>query len=613
MLRRYLRYSSVLVVLVMLLAGCSSAGVPPAAPAAADDAATSPAAAQPAAPAAGAPAGLADIPRNRTLIMAGLGGEHFGGFTDVELFNNYVPGFSRSGYTQACTEGLFYYNMLGDEFIPWLAEGFEYNDDFTEVIVTLRDGAKWSDGEAFNADDVVFSTNMLLENPELNYAGQVVESVASVEAVDELTVKFTLNGPNPRFVFDVLTFHADLGVPLVAPEHVFKDVEDVGTFSNYDPDKGWPLCTGPYELVATDVQQKIWDLREDWWAAEIGFQELPSVQRLIFLPGMDENTMVQMIINNEIDLAFSFAAPNMELAQAQNPAITTYSDEPPYGFLDWWPMGLGFNNTVAPFDDPDIRWAISYSLNRDEIIQFAFKGTTTATRLPFPGFPGIQPFIESVDDLLQEYNTTEFNPAKAEEIMTGKGYAKDAEGFWVKDGERITFQIITFPQHPSATPQVPIVTEQLRQAGFDATFLLPADFATRIQTGEAVAFLWGHGGSMNDPYATLDLYHIRHVKPTGESIPFTNLYRWSNQEFSDIVDQMRGLESDDPRLMELFRQAMEIWLPNLPDITLTETVILLPRNTTYWTNWPTPANPYVHEGFWHRTAMLMWPALEPVE
>ena len=58
---------------------------------------------------------------------------------------------------------------------------------------------------------------------------------------------------------------------------------------------------------------------------------------------------------------------------------------------------------------------------------------------------------------------------------------------------------------------------------------------------------------------------------------------------------------------------MEIWLPNLPDITLTETVILLPRNTTYWTNWPTPDNPYVHEGFWHRTSMLMWPQLEPVE
>ena len=198
--------------------------------------------------------------------------------------------------------------------------------------------------------------------------------------------------------------------------------------------------------------------------------------------------------------------------------------------------------------------------------------------------------------------------------MTAKGYEKDAEGFWAKDGERLTFEIITFPQHPSATPQVPIVTEQLRRAGFDASFLLPADFVTRITTGEAKAYLWGHGGSMNDPFATLDdLYHIRHVKPTGEQIPFSNIYRWSNQEFSDIVDQMKLLEPGDPKLKELFHDAMEIWLPELPDITLTETIILLPRNETYWTNWPTPENPYVHEGFWHRTAMLLWPALEPAQ
>jgi peptide/nickel transport system substrate-binding protein len=596
-------------VVALLLTGCAAGGpaAPPAAPAAGDSG-------QAAAPAAAAPAaGIPEVPRNRTLIMAGLGGEHPGAFTDVDLFNSYVPGLSRSGYYQACNEGLFYYNMIGDEFTPWLAESYTYNDDFTEVVITLRDGILWSDGEPFTAEDIVFTLNMLLEHPDLSYAGEIIDTVSSAEVIDDLNARIVLTGVNPRFVFDKLTFHADLGVPM-APAHVFEGVEDPSTFKNYDPEQGWPICTGPYELVATNVQQKIWDLREDWWAAETGFQPLPQVERLIFLPGMDENTMVQMIIRNEIDLAFSFTATNMELAQAQNPAITTFSDEPPFGFLDWWPIGLGFNDTVPPFDDPEIRWAISYSLNRDEIIQFAFKNTTTAIKLPYPDYPGLRPFMDSVSDLLEQYPTNEFNLDKAAEIMTAKGYEKDGEGFWVKDGNRITFQIITFPQHPSTTPQAPIVTEQLRQAGFDASFLLPADFVTRIQTGEAVAFLWGHGGSMRDPYATLErIYHIKHVLPTGEAIPFTNLYRWENQEFSDIVDQMTGLAEDDPQLMELFHDAMEIWLPNLPDVPLVETVILLPRNTTYWTNWPTPDNPYVHEGFWHRTAMLLWPALEPAQ
>jgi len=596
-----------LVMLTLLLTSCGTPALPGAAPAAPSggEGTAAPAA-------AGEPASLKDVPRNRTLILAGLGGEHPGAFTDVDIFNPFSLTYSRSGYTQACTEGLFYYNMLGDEFIPWMAEGYEFNDDFTEVTVTLREGVEWSDGEPFTANDIVFSLNLYLGHPDLRFAGEIVDTVKSAEAVDDLNVKITLSHPNPRFIFDKLTFHADLGVPMVA-EHTFKD-QDPATFTNYDMEKGWPICTGPYELVYTDVQRKIWDLREDWWGAKTGFHDLPKVERLVFLPGMDENTMVQLISSNEIDLAFSFTPQNMELAQSQNPKITTFNDEPPYGFLDWWPISLAFNTSEPPFDDPDIRWAISYSLDRDQIIDVAFKNTTTAIKLPYPGFPGIQPFFDSVSDLLEEYPTTEFNLDKAAEIMTGKGYEKDAEGFWTKDGERITFEIITFPQHPSTTPQAPVITEQLRKAGFDASFLFPADFITRINTGAAKAFLWGHGGSMRDPFATLDnLYHIRHVKPTGETIPFTNLYRWKNQEFSDIVDQMGLLAEDDPKLKDLFHQAMEIWLPNLPDVMTVETIILLPRNTTYWENWPTAENPYVHEGFWHRTALLFLVELQPTQ
>lgn len=557
---------------------------------------------------------LAQVPRNRTLIMAGLGGEHPGGFTDVDNFNPYAPGLSRSGLYQAATEPLFYYNMLGDEFIPWLGEGYEYNPGFTEITVKIRNGVTWSDGTPFTARDVVFSLNLLQQNPDLNYGADIQRLVKSAQVIDDHTFKVTLNFPNPRFHFDILTFRADIGTPFV-PEHVWKD-QDPKTFKNYDPGKGWPLGTGPYRLVETNVQQKIWDLREDWWGAKTGFRTLPKVQRLVFLPGMNEITMAQMLITNEIDMAFSLTPVNMKTVQAQNPKIITHSKNPPYGYLDWWPIGLGFNNTVPPFDDPEVRWAMSYAINRDEIIKFAFSGYSQPVQLPYPGYPALKPYIESVQDLLEKYPTNAYDPKKTDEIMTRKGYTRDQDGFWTKNGSRVTFEIVTFPQHPSTTPAAPVVTEQLRRAGFDATFQLPADFVQRIITGEAKAYLWGHGGSMKDPYRTLDLYHIRHVKPTGEPIYFTNIYRWSNKPFSDIVDQMGQLAEDDPKLKDLFHQAMEIWLPELPDIQLHETVIPLPMNTTYWTNWPTSdegKKPYIHEGFWHRTGLLIFVNLQPTQ
>ena len=178
--------------------------------------------------------------------------------------------------------------------------------------------------------------------------------------------------------------------------------------------------------------------------------------------------------------------------------------------------------------------------------------------------------------------------------MTRKGYTKNGDGMWADGaGKTVSFQIVTFPQHPSATPVAPIITQQLKRGGFDASFLLPADFVSRITTGDAEAFLWGHGGAMKDPYKTLDLYNARYVKPTPTPIFFTNIYRWSNADFSDIVDKMGTYPEDDPAVMPLWQQAMQTWLPELPDIPLIQTVIALPMNTTYWTNWPA-RRPPVH-------------------
>jgi peptide/nickel transport system substrate-binding protein len=545
--------------------------------------------------------------------MAGLGGEHPGGFTDIDNFNQYLPGLSRSGFTQAGTEGLFYYNSYKDEFIPWLAESYQPGADFTEFTVKIRKGVEWSDGKPFTARDVAFTFEMLASDPGLLNGADAKRMVKAVEAVDDQTVKFILNFRHPRFVFDMLTFRADIALP-IAPEHIWKG-QDPKTFKNYDPSRGLPLVTGPYKLVATNVEQKLWDRRDDWWGVKTGFKQLPKVDRLIFLPGMNENTMAQKMVANEIDMAFSFTPGNMRAVQGQNNKIITHSDKPPYGFMDWWPVGLGFNNSEKPFDDPEIRWAISYAIDRDQIIKFAFQGFNQATPLPFPDFPGLRPYMEAAKPLLEKYPTLAYDLAKTDEIMTRKGYKKDGEGMWVgADGSRVPVPIITFPQHPSTTPQAPIITEQLRRAGFDASFQLPADYAARVRTGEAKAYIWGHGGSMREPFSTFDrLYHMRWFKPTGQDNAGLNLYRWQNQPFSDIVDQMGQVAEDDPKLMDLWLKALEIWLPELPDVQLVHTVIPVPMNTTYWTNWPSAQNTYVHEGFWHRNALHMFLGLQPAQ
>jgi peptide/nickel transport system substrate-binding protein len=91
------------------------------------------------------------------------------------------------------------------------------------------------------------------------------------------------------------------------------------------------------------------------------------------------------------------------------------------------------------------------------------------------------------------------------------------------------------------------------------------------------------------------------------------MYRWSNSAFSELVDQMSRLPEDDPAVMPLWQQAMQNWLPALPDIPLIQTVIALPMNSTYWTNWPEGDHPYIHEGFWHRTGLHIFLNLKPTQ
>ena len=129
-------------------------------------------------------------------------------------------------------EPLFYYAVFSDELIPWLATDYAYNDDYTKLTVNLREGTNWSDGEPFTAEDVAFTVQMLLDNTLiLANSSRTAQDVASVEVVDDLTVKFTLNRPLLLASSStVLTIEVPyVGIKWV-PEHVFKDVEDYTAF-----------------------------------------------------------------------------------------------------------------------------------------------------------------------------------------------------------------------------------------------------------------------------------------------------------------------------------------------------------------------------------------------
>ncbi|HRW06455.1 MAG TPA: ABC transporter substrate-binding protein, partial [Caldilineaceae bacterium] len=548
-------------IVLVLLAGCQGA-----APAAEGGEAAA-GGGEAAAPAAADAPELPEVPRDRTLVVMAGGPNTYAQFDNQ---NPFIPGSDQAFHTgtlPAMYEPLIMFNVLTGEYENWLAESWEYNDDFTEITIKLRDGIKWDDGEALNADDVVFSFNMNRDNADsMVHLADLPTYLEEAVKVDELTVKLMLKSPSPSFWATTLTTNHG---PIVVPEHIWAD-KDPLEFTNFDLANGLPVGSGPFKLVFASPQQKIYDRRDDWWAVETGFKSLPNVERIIYIPQQDESQAAQLMINGDLDMGPIMQVSTLKSVLAQNPKVTMFTgQEPPYGYLDWCPIDLNLNASEAPYDDPDIRWAISYAIDREKLVAIAESGAGVPALHQFTPYAWFEPFEQRLqDEVFSKYTyDTAAHLDKVDELMTGKGWEKNDDGKWAKDGATFAMNIYV-PDWLKAYG--PPLAQQLQDAGFDASFDNSPGLGTGVQTGEQLESFGckGPSGVLGmDPYFMLSIYGAQYFRPTGEPAPiWWATSRWQNEEYDALVEQIAPLEVDSPEAMEIFLQAMDIWVSEMPDI-----------------------------------------------
>ena len=555
---------------------------------------------------------LKDIPRDRTLIVMN------GGPNQYPLFNNqnpYIPGSDQGyhlGTLPAMFEPLIMFNVLTGEHENWLAETWEYNDDYTAITLTLREGIEWSDGHPLTTRDVAFTLGLLKEHAaSMVHLADLPDFFDSTRVVDEHTIRLVLNKPGPAFWATTLT--SNHGIHIL-PEHIWKD-EDPLEFSNHDIDRGLPLGTGPYRLVYASPYQKIYDLRQDWWAAKTGFKPLPRIERVIYVPQQDESQAAQLLLTNQLDMAPIMQVLTLESVLERNSQVVTFTgSDPPYGYLDWCPIDLNLNCSEPPFDDPQIRRAISLSVDRDKLVKLAESGAGVTALHPFTPYDWFSPFEEALQEIVARngYDTSA-HPRRVAQIMEGKGYGMDDEGMWISAaGERVEVAMFV-PQWLRAYG--PPLTQQLRDAGFDASFDTSPGLNTLVQTGEQKASLGCKGPSGvrgMDPFLMLSIYTSQYFRPTGQPVSmWSATSRWRNEEYDRIVERIAPLQVGDEELLELFVDAMEIWVAETPDIFLAQLIIRYPCNTTRWTGWPNQDDPYGFPHSWQWELLKTLIRLEP--
>ena len=520
-------------------------------------------------------------------------------------FNWMVPGTNRNqGAHQSMWEPLFILNYETGEIQPWLGESFTSNETLDVWTLKIREGVRWSDGEAFNADDVVFTIQLLLddETATLDNAANMQQWVESVSKTDDLTVVFDLLAPNPRFQLDYFSVRIWGGINIL-PEHIWAG-QDPFTFTFYDPAQGWPIGTGPYKLTSASPTEFIWDRDDNWWGAQTGFHALPEPLRLIWIIAASEDQKALLMSEGQLDSAMNITLGAFEAIQARNPNVQAWHGDLPYAWADPCPREITFNTEAAPWDNANLRKAVSLIISRTRNIEIAYEGITTASRTMFVEYGGMYPYIDAIVAAGMGINPDGDVPA-GQALIEGEGYTMNADGMYEKDGEVLALDIIVSNDTIEYVRSNNDIVEQLRDAGIDAVSqpLTGATSNDARGNGEfEAAWAWDTCGSINEPWNSMNHLSSVFYTPLGE---FTsgnlNNGRWNTegaQAYSAIVEQIGTLPLGDPQIVDLVVEAYAYVDAETPVVPLVQAAKLVPFDTTYWTNWPTADNNYNHPATW---------------
>jgi peptide/nickel transport system substrate-binding protein len=198
-------------------------------------------------------------------------------------------------------------------------------------------------------------------------------------------------------------------------------------------------------------------------------------------------------------------------------------------------------------------------------------------------------------------------------LATDAGFTKNADGLWQKSGQTVNATINGFEAFQGDI--APLLEEMLKAGGFDASVYFGADAYQHMRDGQPGLYLYGHGASLTDPYATLDMYHSRYSRPTTQPAADGYWSRYTNPVYDKLLDEMAPRSSDDPLFQADAAKALEIYRKDQIDIPVIQWLHRIPYNQTYWSNWPTKANPAggTNAAFWAHTGMLVITQLKAIQ
>ncbi|USE00959.1 ABC transporter substrate-binding protein [Vibrio sp. SCSIO 43133] len=501
--------------------------------------------------------------------------------TFVRNFNPYLGATNLHTTTDFLFEPLVVFNeMHGNKPVFRLAEGFKMSDDLKTVTFDIRKGVKWSDGETFDADDVLFSFNLVQQNPALDQSG-INSWVEKVEKLNDYQVKFYLTEANSNVPYEIVK------VPVV-PEHVWKDVKDPTTFTNENP-----VGSGPFTEIDTFTPQLYVQCRNpNYWDndnLEVDCLRVPQIA--------NNDQFLGKVVNSEMDWTSSFI-PDIDRTYAAASPNHQY----------WYPPAgtqafvVNFKNHDAAkkeaLTNVDFRRAFSMALDRQTIIDIAFYGGGTVNDFASGlGYAFATWSDEAIHNKYKGYNSYDVEGAKA--LLEKAGF-KDVNGDgFVDTPSGKSFEL--FIQSPNGWTDfnntVQLAVEQLAEAGIKAKARTP-DFSVynqaMLEGNYDVAYTnYFHGA---DPYTYWNSGYNSTLQ-AGDGMPRFAMHFYKNAELDNLLNSFYKTADKDEQL-EIAHGIQKIIAQDQVTIPVMSGAYMYQYNTTRFAGWWNEQNPKGRPNIW---------------
>jgi peptide/nickel transport system substrate-binding protein len=511
------------------------------------------------------------------------------GKPDGQQTNNSNPFLGTSaasvmGYRYAIYETLVQINQVDptQDPIPWLATKWTWNEDYTSVTFTIRDGVKWSDGQDLTAEDVAYSFNLLKDNDALNVSAIPFKDV-------------TLDGSDVTVTFDSNQYvHTDyIYQTIIVPEHIWKD-QDPTTWTNQNP-----VGSGPYVLENWTQQAVILKSNPNYWGGEVA---VPKIQ---YIEYNDNTSLTNAMTADQVDAGFVYIA-NFQ---------SVFLDKDP-NYVGYYPSTLGnttfwMNLEKGPFTDLTLRKAASMIIDRTALAQ---QGTTGAAE-PITSVTGLPDSGKSFIDPAYADKVFTTDPEGAMKLLSDAGYTGVGEKDSLKDpkGNMVEINLTVPAGWSDYDAEMQLIGSEFQAIGAKVNVQNPTPdtYTEDVAKGNFDGTLhWTDSGFT--PYNIyLDSMDQSYYKPLGETANY-NFGRFQNAEATAALADYANATTDEERTAAL-ATIQKVYVEQVPVIP----VLNLPTWGNYsnkeYTGWPSEDDPYTSINWTTPSETLMLTKMKPAK